>query len=101
MSCLSSKIYDFLKLKHSLKLEAALRQLKATNQLPTETRAAVRLTVSLGGRKIDHNLHVFAKSQADCLIGFDFLEDHQCDPLFSKEKLRVTDDFCPIVPQSL
>ena len=38
-----------------------------------------------------------AKSEADCLIGLDFLEDHQCDPLFSQTKLRVNDDtFVPL-----
>ena len=41
--------------------------------------------------------HVLAKSEADCLIGFDFLEDHQCDPLFLKKKLRVNlNTFVPL-----
>ena len=92
VSCLSSEIYDSLKLKHSLKLEPALRQLKASNQLPIETRGVVRLPISLGGRKFEHIFHVLAKSEADCLIGLDFSEDHQCDPLFSHKKLRVIDD---------
>ena len=97
MSCFSSEIYDFLKLKHSLKVEPALRQLKAANQLPTETRGVLRIPISLGGRKFEHNFHVLAKSEADCLIGLDFWEDHQCDPLFSKKKLRVNDDtFVPL-----
>ena len=97
VSCLSSEIYDALKLKHSLRLEPALRQLKAANQLPIETRGVVRLPISLGGRKFEHNFHVLSKSEADCLIGLDFLEDHQCDPLFSQKKLRVNDDtFVPL-----
>ena len=92
VSCLSSEAYDSFKLEHSLKLEPALRQLKAANQFPIETRGIVRLPISLGGRKFEHNFHVLAKPEADCLIGLDFLEDHQCDPLFSKKKLRVNDD---------
>ena len=60
VSCLSSEIYDSLKLKHSLRLEPALRQLKAANQLPIETRGVVRLPISLGGRKLEHNFHVLA-----------------------------------------
>ena len=97
VSCLSSENYDSLNLKHSLKLELAPRQLKAANQLPIETRGFVRLPISLGGRKIEHNFHVLAKSKADCLIGLDFLEHHQCDPLFSKKKRRATDDaFVPL-----
>ena len=97
VSCLSSEINDSLKLKHSLKLEPASRQLKAANQLPIETRGFVRLPIILGGRKFEHNFHVLAKSEADCLIGLNFLEDHQCDPFFSKKKMRVTDDaFVPL-----
>ena len=97
VSCLSSEIYDSLKLKHSLKLQPALRQLKAANQLPIETRGVVRLPISLGGRNFEHNFHVLAKWEADCLIRLDFLEDHQCDPLFSQKTLRVNDDtFVPL-----
>ena len=97
VSWLSSEIYDSLKLKHSLKLEPALRQLEAANQLPNETRGVVRLPISLGRRKPDHNFHVLAKSEADCLIGLDFLEDHQCDALLSTKKLRENDDtFVPL-----
>ena len=82
MSCLSSEIYDSLNWKHSLKLEPALRQLKAANQLPIETRGVVRLPISLGGRIFEPNFHVLGMSEAYCLIGLNFLEDHQCDPVF-------------------
>ena len=88
MSCLSSEIYNSLKLKQSLRLEPALRQLEAANQLPIETRGVVRLLISLGGRKFEHNFHVLAKLEADCLIGLDFLEDHQCDPLFCRRNCK-------------
>ena len=80
-----------------MKWEPALTQLKAANQLPIETRAVVRLPICLGGRKFEHNFHVMAKSEADCLIGLDCLEDHHCDPLFWKKKLRMKDDtFVPL-----
>ena len=94
---LSSEIYDSLKLKYALKMEPALRQLKTADQLPIETRGVVRLPISLGGRKFEHNFHVLAHSEADCLIGLHFLQDHQCDPLFLKKKLRKNDDiFVPL-----
>ena len=92
VACLSSETFDSLILKHSLKLEPALRQLKAANQLPIQTWGVVRLPISLGGRKFEVNFRVLAKLEANCLIGLDFLEDHQRDPLFSKETLRVNDD---------
>ena len=97
MFCLSSEMYDSLKLKHSFKLETALRLRKAANQLPIETRGVVCLCVSLGGRKFEHNFHVLAKSEADCLIGLDFLEDHYCDPLFMKkngERMMTLSSHC-------
>ena len=72
-------------------MEPALRQLKAASQLPIDMRGVVRLPISLGGRKLYHIFHVLAKSEADCLIGLDFSEDHQRDPLFYK-KLRVNYD---------
>ena len=94
VSCLVSEIYHSLKTKHSLKMEPSRTQVKARNQLPIETRSIVRLPVKIGGLKVEHKFHVLAKSEADCLIGLDFLEDHQCDPLFSKKKLRLNDDTC-------
>ena len=97
VSCLISEIYDSLRLKHSLKLEPALRQLKAANQFPIETRGVLRLPISIGEGKFEHNFQVLAKSEADCLIELDYLEDHQCDALFSQKKLRVNDKtFVPL-----
>ena len=50
--------------------------------------------VKISGMKVEHKFHVSAKSEAKCFIGLDFLEDHQCDPLTSKKKLRLNDDTC-------
>ena len=94
MSCLSIEIYDSLKTKHSLEMEPSRTQIKAANQLPIETRGIVHLPVKIGGMKFQHKLHVLAMFEADCLIGLHFLEDHQCDPSFSKMKLRLNDDTC-------
>ena len=76
VSCLSIEINDSLKTKHSLKMEPSRTQLKAANHLPKETRGTVRLPVKIGGMKAEHEFHALAKSEADCLIGLDFLENH-------------------------
>ena len=47
MSSLSIETYNSLKSKHSLKLELPLKQLKAGNQLPFETRSVVGFPVIL------------------------------------------------------
>ena len=57
-------------------------------------RGIVYLPVKRGGKKVEHKFHVLAKSEADCLIGLNFLEDRQCDPLISKKNLRLNDDTC-------
>ena len=97
MSSLSIETYNSLKLKHSLKLELPLTQLKAGNQLLFETRSVVGFPVILDGRKFEHSFYVLAKSEADRLIGLVSLAYHQCDPLFSKKKMRLNDDtFVPL-----
>ena len=67
--------------------------IESRKSIAFETRGVVRLPISLGGGKFEHNFRVLAESDANCLIGLDFLENHQ----FSKKKLRVNDDtFVPM-----
>ena len=91
VSCLSSAICDSLQSKTLLKLSPSTTQLKAANQSPIETRGTVNLPVQIAEKVFDHTFHVFVKSQSDCLIGLNFLEDHKCDPMFSKKKLLICD----------
>ena len=48
VSCISSEIFNSLKLKHSLNLELANTQVKAANQMFIETRGIVSVPVRLG-----------------------------------------------------
>ena len=91
VSCLSSAIFDSLQSKTPLKLSPSTTPLKAANQLPIETRGTVNLPVQIAKKVFDHTFHVLVKSESDCLIGLDFLEDHKCDPMFSKKKLLICD----------
>ena len=87
VSCLSPSIYDELKQTHKLDLKPCLRKLKAANGLPIEVKGVVRLPVVIGPKSYEHDFCVLDKSEADCLLGLDFLETNKCDPLFSCMKL--------------
>ena len=91
VSCLSSATFDSLLSKTPLKLSPSTTQLKAANQLPIETRSTLNLQVQIAEKLFDHTFHVLVKSESDCLIGLDFLEDRKCDPMFSKKKLLICD----------
>ena len=47
--------------------------------------------MQIARKMFDHTFHVLVKSESDCLVGVDFLEDHKCDPVFSKRKLMICD----------
>ena len=85
VSCLSSEIFDSLRSQHKLQLVPSNTQLKAANQLPIECRGIVQLPVRIGSKLFNHAFHVLVKS--DCLIGLEFLDDHKCDPMFSKKQI--------------
>ena len=89
--CLSSTIFDSLRTKTPLHISPSTTQLKAANQLPTEMRGSVNLPVQIAEKVFNHTFHVLVKSDSDCLIGLDFLEDHKRDQMFSKKKVFLID----------
>ena len=88
---LSSSIFDSLQSRTPLKSSPSTTQPKAASQLHIEARDTVSFPVRKADKVFDHNFHVLVKSESDCLIGLDFLEEHKCDPLFSKKKLLIRD----------
>ena len=98
VSCLSPLIYDELKQTHKLDLKPCpRRKLKAANGLPIEVKGVVRLSVVIGPKSYEHDFCVLDKSEADCLLGLDFLETNKCDPLFSCMKLKLnSNSFVPL-----
>ena len=97
VSCLSPLIYDELKQTHKLDLKPCPRKLKAANGLPIEVKGVVRLPVVIGPKSYEHDFCFLDKSEADCLLGLDFLEIHKCDPLFSCMKLKLdSNSFVPL-----
>ena len=96
-SCLSSAFFDSLQSETRLMLSPSTTQLKAANQLPITTRGTVNLPVQIAEKVFDHTFHVCVKSGSECLVGFDFLEDHNCDSMFSKKKLLICDPVSVLV----
>ena len=41
-----------------------------------------------------HTFRVLQASEAECLLGLDFLKTHKCGPLFFEKKLRLNRDTC-------
>ena len=52
-------------------------------------KGVVRVPVVIGPKSYEHDLCVFDKSEADCLLGLDFPETNKCDPLSSCMKLQL------------
>ena len=97
VSCLSPLIYDELKQTHQLDLKPCLRKLRAANGLPIEVKGVVRVPVVIGPKSYEHDFCVLDKSEADCLLGLDFLKTNKCDPLFSCMKLKLdSNSFVPL-----
>ena len=89
VSCLSSEIYNELKKTYQIILETCTRSLRAANGLPIDVEGTIRVPVYLGNKLFHHEFRVLKKSEADCLLGLDFLERHKCDPLFSRMELKL------------
>ena len=97
VSCLSALIYDELKQTQKLDLKPRLRKFTAAHGLPLEVKGVVRIPVIIGPESYEHDFCVLAKSEADGLLGLDFLETKKCDPLFSCTKLQLdSHSFVPL-----
>ena len=89
VSCLSSVVFDKLQELDKLKLLRTATKFVAANKLPITSRGTVRLPITIGPKHYQHEFHVLIDSEADCLVGLDFLRTNKCDPLFSKDLLPL------------
>ena len=86
-----------MKQTHKHDLKPCLRTLRAANGLSIEVKGVVRVPVVIGPKSYEHDFCVLDKSEADCLLGLDFLETNKCDRLFSCMKLKlVSNSFVPL-----
>ena len=86
-----------MKQTHKLNLKQCLRKLRAGNGSPIEVKGVVRAPVVIELKAYEHDFCVLDKSEADCLLGLDFLDINKFDPLFSCMKLKLdSNSFVPL-----
>ena len=91
VSCLSSSTLEQLRKMRKIPLEPSQTKLVAANKHPINIRGTVRIPFKIGPKHFEHVFYVLEQSEADCLIGLDFLRTHKCDPLISQDKFRFED----------
>ena len=89
VSCLSLVIFEDLRKTIGIQLNKCNKHLKAANGLPIGVKGIIRVPLTVGNKHYEHEFHVLENTETDCLLGLDFLESHQCDPLFSRMELRL------------
>ena len=88
VSCISQRLLKRLPVNFQNRLQPAHRRLLAANQAEIPVSGTVTLPISLASNRYQQQFFVLKSSEADCLLGLDFLEDHHCDALFSSMQLR-------------
>ena len=89
VSCLSPEIFEELTKSCKIEVKPCKRKLKAANGLPIEVKGMISVPIKIGSKSYEHEFVVLAKSEADCLLGVDFLKKNKCDPLFSRMELQL------------
>ena len=88
VSCISNRLLKRFPVNFQNQLQPAHRRLLAANQAEIPVSGTVTLPISLAGNRDQQQFFVLKSSEADCLLGLDFLEDNHYDALFSSMQLR-------------
>ena len=88
-SCLSPVFFEDLRKTNGIQLNKCIKKLKAANGLPIGVKGIIRVPLTVGNKHYALEFHVLENTEIDCLLGLDFLENNQCDPLFSRMELRL------------
>ena len=88
VSCISQRLLKRLPVNFQNQLQPAHCRLLAANQAEIPFLGTVTLPISLASNRYQQQFFVLKSSEADCLLGLDFLEDNHCDALFSSMQLR-------------
>ena len=89
VSCIIQQLFGQLPVTFSTELQTAHRRLLAANQGEIPVLGTVTLSISFASNRYQQQFFVLKTSEADCLLGSDFLEDHQCYALFSSMQFRL------------
>ena len=88
VSCISQRIMKRLPLNFQNQLKPVHCRLLVANQDKIPVSGTVTLPISLASDRYQQQFFVLKSSEADCLLGLDFMEDNKCDHLFSSMQLR-------------
>ena len=77
VSCLSPKVFLLLHQKIQSSLKPCSKQILAANQGEIKVRREVTVEVKIASMTFRHTFHVPEASEAECLLGLDFLETHK------------------------
>ena len=92
VSCQGSKVFNKFKKVEKLQLKPSTTKPIAANKQPIATPGTVCFTSKIGLKEYVQVSHVLEESEADCLIGLEFLRANKCDPLISKDHLQLDDN---------
>ena len=82
VSCLSPKVFIRLPQKIQSSLKPCSQRLLAANQGEIKVKGEVTVEMKKASMTFRHTFLVLEASEAECLLGLDFLETHKCDPIF-------------------
>ena len=88
VSCINQWLLERLPPNFQNRLQPAHRRRLAANQAEIPVSGTVTLPISLASNRYQQQFFVLESSEADCLLGLDFLEDNHCDALFSRMQPR-------------
>ena len=92
VSCLSPKVFVRLPPKIKSSLKPCSKRLLAANQGEIKVKGEITVEMKIASMTFRHTFLVLEASEAECLLGLDFLETHKCDTMFSEMKLRLDRD---------
>ena len=89
VSCLRPKVFVRLPPKIQSSLKSCSKQLLVANQDEIRIKNEVTVEMKIASLTFRHTFLVLEASEAECLLGLDFLETHKCDPLFPEMTVRL------------
>ena len=89
VSCLSPKVFVRLPPKIQSSLRPCSNRLTATDQVEVKVNGEITVEMKIVSRTFWRTFLVLEASEAECLLGLDFLETHKFDTMFSERKLRL------------
>ena len=89
VSCLSAKIFVRLPPNIQSSLKPCSKRFLAANQGEIRVKGEVTVETKIASMTCRHTFLVLKASEAECLLGLDFIVTQKCDPMFSEVKSRL------------